>query len=96
MTIQDRLAHMSDESRLRVLDSLGLEQKQDPIQLILPALGIFSAGLAVGAMLGLFFAPKSGSELRTDIRSKAHDLRERTPRYFKRSNAEVEDTANAE
>ncbi|MBH25029.1 MAG: hypothetical protein CMH57_11345 [Myxococcales bacterium] len=85
MNIQDRLAHMSDDSRARILDSLGLENKQDPIHFILPALGIFSAGLAVGAMLGLFLAPKSGSDLRSDIRTKAHDLRERAPKAIKRN-----------
>lgn len=85
MNIQDRLAHMSDDSRARILESLGLEQKQDPIHLILPAIGIFSAGLAVGAMLGLFLAPKSGSDLRSDIRTKAYDLRERAPRALKRN-----------
>lgn len=37
-------------------------------------LGKFIAGAAVGAGLGLLFAPKSGSETRKELKSKLDDL----------------------
>jgi hypothetical protein len=39
-------------------------------------LGSFGAGLVVGSVLGLLFAPKPGSELRREVRQRAHDLRD--------------------
>lgn len=39
------------------------------------SLGAFGAGLMVGSVLGLLFAPKPGSELRREFRQRAHDLR---------------------
>ncbi|MEM1350626.1 MAG: YtxH domain-containing protein [Myxococcota bacterium] len=44
---------------------------------MLPALSIFSAGLVVGAALGVLFAPKRGEEVRGDIRHRLDDLRAR-------------------
>jgi hypothetical protein len=40
------------------------------------SLGSFGAGLVVGSVLGLLFAPKPGSELRQEVRQRAHDLRD--------------------
>jgi hypothetical protein len=40
------------------------------------SLGSFGAGLVVGSVLGLLFAPKPGSELRREVRQRAHDLRD--------------------
>ncbi len=36
----------------------------------------FLAGLGLGAVVGVLYAPKSGAELRSDIRSKFDDTRE--------------------
>lgn len=41
---------------------------------VLPLLGSFTAGLAVGAGLGMIFAPMSGAETRQSIRTKAEEL----------------------
>ena len=35
-------------------------------------------GAAAGVVAGMLTAPKSGKETRADLKSKAHDLRERT------------------
>jgi YtxH-like protein len=53
-----------------VLNLLGLETKKGPTDWLLPALGAFSVGLLVGAGLGLLMAPKPGSELRNDLRTR--------------------------
>lgn len=77
-------------NREDILNSLGLQSIPDRSDSILPAMGIFGAGILVGAGLGLLFAPKPGRELRDDLRrnaeglgenikSKAEDLRARLP-----------------
>lgn len=60
-----------------LLDRLGLEQQRSTMEVVLPALAIFGTGLAVGAALGVMFAPKRGEELRTDLRHRIGDLRDR-------------------
>lgn len=60
-----------------LLDRLGLEQKRSTMEVIMPALAIFGAGLAVGAALGVMFAPKRGDELRSDIRHRIGDIKDR-------------------
>lgn len=66
-----------DEVQKGLLDRLGLEPKRSTFDLMLPALGIFGAGIAAGAALGVIFAPKRGTELRKDIKHGVSDLRER-------------------
>lgn len=60
-----------------ILDGLGLEKKRTTTDILLPSVALFSAGLLVGAGLGLLFAPKPGRELRHDVSNKFHDLRNR-------------------
>lgn len=60
-----------------VLDRLGLEPKRSTMELVLPALGIFGVGIAVGAALGVMFAPKRGDELRNDLKHRISDIRVR-------------------
>lgn len=67
-----------DQSVDALLDRMGLEQKRSTMEVVLPALGIFGAGIAVGAALGLLFAPKRGDELRGDIRHRIGDLSDRS------------------
>ncbi len=69
-------------SREEVVHTLGLDRNYQGVDFLLPALGIFGAGLLVGAGLGLLFAPKSGNDLRGDIRHRAHDLRENTNHFI--------------
>ena len=59
-----------------VLDRLGLESRRSALETALPVIGIFAAGVTLGALLGVMFAPKRGSELRGDIRHKLDDLKE--------------------
>lgn len=50
----------------------------------------FFLGLGLGVAAGLLFAPKSGSETRDMIRSKADESKE----YLRRRSSELKDTAN--
>ena len=63
-------------NREDILNSLGLQYIPERSDTILPAMGIFGAGILVGAGLGLLFAPKPGRELRDDLRRNAGDLGE--------------------
>lgn len=74
-----------------VLGLVGLQSRRGMVDVLLPSLGIFSVGLLVGAGVGLLLAPKSGQELREDLRSRLQgagedvkgalsSVAERTPR----------------
>lgn len=76
--INDSARNTYESSMNAVLDRLGLEQKRSTMEVVLPALGIFGAGMAVGAALGVLFAPKRGDEIRSDLRSQVDQLRERS------------------
>lgn len=64
--------------RDRLIHNLGLDRQVRAMDTLLPALGIFSAGLLVGVGMGLLLAPKSGRELRGDITHGINDLTERS------------------
>lgn len=75
-TLLDKGRSGYDSGMNVVLDRLGLESRRSAMEAVLPAIGIFAAGVTVGALLGVMFAPKRGSEFRGDIRHKLDDLRE--------------------
>jgi len=54
------------------LGLLGLETKHPMTHRMLGTLGTFGIGLLVGAGVALLLAPKPGSELRQDLRTKVH------------------------
>ncbi len=58
----------------------GLQARRSAAADIMPSLALFGAGVLVGAVLGLLFAPSSGQELRTEISERASELRERGER----------------
>ena len=53
-----------------VLGMLGLEARRSGTSRVLKTLGTFGIGLVVGAGVALLLAPKAGSELRQDLRTK--------------------------
>lgn len=63
-------------SKEEILKSLGLEPRRSTAGLAFTALGVFGAGLIVGAGVGMLLAPKAGSELRSDIRDRMRRHRE--------------------
>lgn len=54
-------------TRYDILHSMGLETRKETWEYVLPALGIFGAGMMLGAGLGLLFAPKRGEETREEL-----------------------------
>ena len=82
MNIKD-IRNMDRDDILRVI---GLETRRSTADYILPALGLFGAGIVVGAGLGLLFAPKSGREIRDEIRG----LNERVAQVRQSAAAEKE------
>jgi gas vesicle protein len=69
-------------NREKIIHQLGLDRQVRTMDVVLPALGIFSAGLLVGLGVGLMVAPKSGRELRHDISTNIHDISERSQHYI--------------
>ncbi|HZA50915.1 MAG TPA: YtxH domain-containing protein [Myxococcaceae bacterium] len=59
-----------------ILKLFGVEERRSTLDHLMPALGLFSVGLLVGAGIGLLLAPKAGRELREDLRSRIGSGRE--------------------
>jgi hypothetical protein len=53
-----------------LLELVGLQTRSSGAEWILPTIGAFSAGILVGAGIGLLMAPKPGHELRDDLRTR--------------------------
>jgi uncharacterized membrane protein YebE (DUF533 family) len=65
---------MNHLDKKELLSKLGLETKPSIGNMLVSALGPFGAGMLVGAGVALLLAPKSGRELRENIRDKVnHD-----------------------
>ncbi|TXD35046.1 YtxH domain-containing protein [Lujinxingia vulgaris] len=84
-----------DASIENVLDRLGLEHRKSTMDVVLPMLGVFGAGIAVGASLGLLFAPKRGNELRDELRHSIEDLRERGSEKLNEVSRKTRESAEA-
>jgi hypothetical protein len=67
------MANLRDLKKLDpddVLELIGLERRRGTSDWLLPTLGAFSVGVLVGVSVGLMLAPKSGPELRGDLRNR--------------------------
>jgi gas vesicle protein len=54
----------------------------------------FLAGGAIGAIIALLYAPKSGKELRNDIKQKADDYFEEAEKYISDAKVKAKDLIN--
>lgn len=72
--VNQNVSRTYDDGLQTMLNRMGLEQKRSTAETMLPMIGIFGAGIAVGAALGVLFAPKRGENLRTDLRHSIEDL----------------------
>lgn len=59
-----------------LLRYVGLQTKRSATEWILPSLGLFGLGMLVGAGVALLTAPKSGRELREELRERAQGANE--------------------
>jgi len=54
-------------------------------------LGWFLAGLGMGALIGVLYAPKSGRETRDDLAVQARDAQEKAGQYVDQSRDQIND-----
>ncbi len=54
-----------------VLRAIGLQTRRSAAADIMPSVALFGAGMLVGAVLALLFAPTSGEELRGELSERA-------------------------
>ncbi|MFI5252272.1 MAG: YtxH domain-containing protein [Bacteroidota bacterium] len=54
----------------------------------------FIAGSAIGAIVALLYAPKSGKEMRADIKVKANDLKDEVAEKLKAARSKAVDIIN--
>ncbi|HME92272.1 MAG TPA: YtxH domain-containing protein [Myxococcaceae bacterium] len=72
MKLRD-LRELDKDDLLRLV---GLRTKRSAAEWMLPCFGLFSLGMLVGAGVALLTAPKSGRELREQLRERAKSINE--------------------
>jgi len=60
-----------------LLRAVGLQSRHSAAADIMPSVALFGAGILVGAVLALLFAPTSGEELRSELSERASHLGQR-------------------
>jgi len=93
--LNESVSSSYDRNVDKLLERVGLEQRRATSDVVLPALGIFGAGIAVGATLGMLFAPKRGDELRSDIRHSLEDLRQKSAEEYNQLREKSEEALQA-
>jgi len=61
-------------SAAAILDFLGLQTKASAQRRVFTNAALIAGGVVVGAGAALFLAPKSGRELRSDVKHRAQEL----------------------
>lgn len=69
-TMTNYLKTLRNMDKDDLLNLVGLESRRGAADWVVPTLTAFSVGVLVGAGIGLLLAPKAGSELRDDLRSR--------------------------
>lgn len=67
-------SHYSHQTSAALLDALGLQTKSSGGNRALAFAGVAVAGVAVGAIAALLLTPRTGRQLRADIRTGAKEL----------------------
>jgi len=76
-TVKDKMDAMRGLGSNDILAALGLERRRSALDVLLPAVGMFAAGVIVGGGVALLLAPKSGRETRRQLKGKASELTHR-------------------
>lgn len=71
------LSTLRDVNSNDMLGLIGLERRRSALDGVLPAVGYFLGGAAVGAGVALLLAPMAGTELRGEISRKASNVKDR-------------------
>ena len=61
---------LRDFDRERVMDLIGMERRRTTAERAVPIIAFFGVGILVGVGIGLMTAPRSGSELRGELKDK--------------------------
>jgi hypothetical protein len=77
MTIEKLMRGYEVNDALRLI---GLARRRSMLELLLPAIGLLAAGAALGAGIGLAFAPSSGRNLRKDVGGRLDQIRDKVKR----------------
>ncbi len=85
------MKNITDYDMDDVLALIGMARRRSTLADILPAIGLIAVGAALGAGIGLAFAPASGTRLRRDlvegVGGRLGQLRERMKREEKHTNS---------
>lgn len=73
-TMKDTMKAVRDVGTDDILSALGLERRRGTLGYLVPAIGYFAAGLALGAGVTLLVAPKSGRQMRRELGEKARHV----------------------
>lgn len=74
-----------------LLNRIGLERRRSTMDAVLPALGFFAAGAAIGAGLAVLFTPSTGSEVRGKIAKAATDAKDKVEGLLASNEEETEE-----
>ena len=88
-TVSDRLGAMRGAGVDDILAALGLERRRTFPTSMIPLASGFAAGALVGAGLALLFAPKTGREMRHDLRKSADKVSRKMTEAAEGAAAEV-------
>lgn len=80
---------LSRYDREDVLAAIGLEPKRSTMDIVLPAAGIFAAGILAGVGLGMLFAPKPGYELRENLSDQLKGMKQQAKEKSEQVGSEV-------
>ncbi|MFW6369488.1 MAG: YtxH domain-containing protein [Myxococcota bacterium] len=75
-----------------LLDSIGLQTRQSTMRTVASSMGLFAAGLLLGAGIGMAFAPRRGEQMRRELRERAETMKSKMGRYREKA-AEVAEEA---
>ena len=78
---------LRDFDRERVMDLVGLERRRTTAERAVPIIAFFGVGILVGVGIGLMTAPRSGSQLRRELKGK---FQEAVPRATEAIESAVE------
>lgn len=59
-----------DLDRERVLEMIGMERRRSTAERVVPVFALLGAGVLLGVGVGMMFAPRTGRQLRNDLKDK--------------------------